>query len=296
MDDKTSNVNVDLELSAKAELKLDVTKSFNNLTSKPAEVIGNVFAAKRYMKNRDLLVEHQKMMIDDHYAAEKYELLKKAELIAIKKANAIDEGNLMIPFTSDIIPPIDALDIFFDREHYRTMLSNLVASTFDKTAPVHPTFVEIIKRMSECDFMLFQDLYNIGQTHDITVAKTILIPTEESSIPHEFDEELIVHFPKLGEFEPQSLIFTEHERSNSIVNLLNLGLLTMNSKFSDDRPLMLTSDERDNITNPAYQFVKETTHYENMVGFYEPEYLVTAIKTKLLFTSIAIDFYHVCVE
>lgn len=293
-DDK--RVNIDIGLEAKAEVKADFTDTINAFAVEPATVIGSAFAAWSYKRNRSLIQEQKMRAIDDYFEVEKYKQKKQIEYMATQEASKIKLENLRIPLESEISPPIQALDVFYDKEHYRTMLSKLIAATFDETAPIHPSFVEIIKRLTECDRNMIYDLFVYGETLDITVAKTSIIPNGNNSSIQEFTETLLVDYHNFGEFKPLSQKYTEQERSNSVFNLTNLGILTFDSKFNESKELQLRGNRIENISLPEFKFVRQSEYYKHLVDLYEPEYTVTALKVNLFFTSLGYDFYQVCIK
>lgn len=294
MKDKSST-KLDIGLSARAELKVDITEPINALTVNPATVLGEYFSAKLYKKYGDEILEQKIRQIEHKWAREKLEYIRETEHLAMTSIYKIDESNLKDPSPSDLIPPIIALDIFYDKDHYRKMLARLISSTFNQDAINHPSFVEIIKQLSNCDVNVLIDVFALGQTLDITVAKPVLVPRKNVTPSHESTEILILKYHDFGSYKPKSLKFKENEISNAIFNLTNLGILTFDSKFSHSKPLIFRGKPEEVILNDEFLFFRESETYKDFLSIYNKDYKIGVLYVSLYFTSLGRDFFEVCI-
>lgn len=296
MNNENKTTNSSIKISAKTEVTADVTQPIQNLLNEPFSIIGNLFSAILYLPTRKLTNLYLDKKMNDDFNRHKQQLLHDTELETIKNCSKISPDNLRNPAPSEVIPPVEALDIYFDKPHYRTMLSRLLSSTFDSSMPTHPSFVDIIKKLTECDVCLLRDLNTISLVYKITVAKLIVIPEPNFRSPVFPSETLLLKFTNFGEHTYESQQYSEHEISNSIFNLVNVGIIKFDSTFYTTDALHLPTDPIHNIDNQGFQFVKEKSLYKELVDYYEPAYKISALMSHLIFTSIGVDFFTVCIE
>lgn len=219
-----SPINLNLELSAKAEIKLDVTETFDAATLPGAKVVGSLFAAIIYDRYGQFITKTLRKKIEDEYETKKIELIKEVEHNTLIEIMKINESNRTHPKYSLVVPAIEALDVYYDEEHYRQMFSKLIASTMNisKYNDLHPSFSQIIKSISPSDAKILSIIENSLSTSSIKICRLIAKGENQCKSQH------ILIDLTIDEISEEEITF-------SINNLESLGLIDASlTSFNDD--------------------------------------------------------------
>lgn len=273
---------INVDISAKASLKLDLTEAGNELFKPGATVVGRLFAARIYSKKADFIQEQSIQYLNDQFEIEKHKLIKEAELLSLEKFLSIKEENITIPDPSNILPPIDALNIFYDKEHYRDMYARLIAISMDKSKYHHniPAYTEMIKQISDVDYVLLKHLYNSPEYWNI--GHLLMTFTYDIYMTHKFQSLKMLDFKynyKKG--------LTADIVSRSIDNLQRLGLIYVEQMDITDSSII------DKIGNPEITLMHKEFLSDNKRKPIEEKYIGQHLLT---FTNLGGSFISIMLE
>lgn len=212
-----------------------------------------------------------------HKWDEKAQELKMRQTIKLENLkkdleNNIDkiaEENLQDPKLSVVGPALEAAKFYMDEDEIRQIFAKLIASSMDKTQNeyVHPSFVEMIKMLSELDA---KNLYYLYTLNDETISKVRI----------EFDEggytDIYTHV-YLGNPETQDNSIIEP----SIDNLIRLKLIDVSyDEFKNDETLY--DKHRNNKLYLSYKNNREIElkHNKNMLDLLNSKKLIIDENTK----------------
>lgn len=143
--------------------------------------------------------------------------------IAEKVAN-ISEDKLIEPKLQVVGPAIEASKYFIEEKECREMFSNLVASACnsDLQSFVHPAFPEMIKQLS-CDDARFLMNFKYKATFPCVELYEL-----------DIDKKITPYYQKAFDLSGSRILYDEKQElgiTQSVDNLIRLGLLTLNKKI-----------------------------------------------------------------
>lgn len=267
-----------VDLGLKAEVSIDITEPVKNLVGGPSEIIGNLFSAFLYFPTRKIANLYKNKLDEDNFEREKRKLQQVAELNAIKHYKLIPQERLKDPNHSEIIPPIEALNVYFDKQYYREMISKLIASTFDSSKNVHPCYINIIQQLAEFELKLLHlmkksyklDSFDQASTfggENILAVKLVLIQNDSFEIIGEMSSTNSYYinpeyFDSLDNITPEEF---ELGMDLAILNLERLGLIKIekpNNFFVYSESEMAryhTNTPREIYKSDSFSFIKNIT-------------------------------------
>lgn len=267
-----------VDLGLKAEVSIDITEPVKNLVGGPSEIIGNLFSAFLYFPTRKIANLYKNKLDEDNFEREKRKLQQVAELNAIKHYKLIPQERIKDPSHSEIIPPIEALNVYFDKQYYREMISKLIASTFDSSKNVHPCYINIIQQLAEFELKLlhlmkknykldsFDQAYTFGG-ENILAVKLVLIQNNSFEIIGEMSSTNSYYinpeyFDSLDNITPEEF---ELGMDLAILNLERLGLIKIekpNNFFvhsENELSSYLANTPREIYKSDSFSFIKNIT-------------------------------------
>ncbi len=155
---------MEIKMPINLEIKTDITDSTNkiidNALEKPTKESGKALGTILEFFNNTILYPMQKYNL---YANNK--LNKFAEQLE-DKASKIPKKKITAPSINILGGAIEGLKYNLDEEHIKNMFLNILISdiNIDKKTDVLPSFIEIVKQLSNEDAIFLKKLYNIYKT------------------------------------------------------------------------------------------------------------------------------------
>lgn len=229
-----------------------VDNAVKNITDKPTQKIGTTLADIWYLVFGGISQAAEKRKLKYSYALQEFEKELK------EKISKIPEEKLIEPDIQIIAPTLEASKYCVEKETLRNMFSTLITSSMniDFNNIVHPSYIEILKHLSNFDAKLLVMIYQ----------------NDTSS------------FTNLIENNINNLYNLVKYLSTSFCNLENLGLICCNVdnayiKFYDDKNL-LDFDHLFEIIRDVLYFDKEYVSNQ-MNGYYTTyEYTYNSLFSK----------------
>lgn len=197
-----------------------------------------------------------------------------------QKTSKIPEEHFQMPKISILGPTLEALKYTIDEKMLRDMYINLLAASMDKRNDniVHPSYIDIIKRMSPVDAKIFSSIaFEMGYIPIIN--PTACIKNTNRFIPGIFPEWF---FPING--------LDIYEISASLVRLSKLGVLEL---------LFDRSVSDDNLYNPLRVSPILTSilndYKSKMVYLYSDEIIIKLRKSSLYINDYGKGFAKICI-
>lgn len=249
-----------------------VDNAVKNITDKPTQNMGTTFADIWYLVFGGISQAAEKRKLKYSYALQEFEKELK------EKISKIPEDKLVDPDIQIVAKALEESKYCVEKETLRNMFATLITSSMnmDFSNIVHPSYIEILKRLSDFD------------------AKLLLIIYQNDALS----------FTNLIEDNINDLYGFAKHLSYSFCNLDNLGLIYCNTdnahiKFYDDKNLfdydhlfeiirdVLYFDKKDicHKMNGYYTIYEQTynTYYSVFSKFYGK---VKSLRDNLFFVSI----------
>lgn len=238
-----------LPISVDVEVKADISDSVNeiakNTLDKPTKSIGNIGETILSFVHNFFLYPMQKYNIYAESKLEKYESDLKSRIDDINPEEIVESS------VNIIGPTIENLKYNLDEEHIKNMFTNILISDMTKSMKnkVQPSFIEIIKQLSNKDAKFIQTIrelqrVNIStliikdtniQTNGYTIINYVLIPSPNRTITP--DLITLDNLQRLGliKIEPGKFIVGEEEMCKNTFNYVkNHYRASENSEISYD--------------------------------------------------------------
>ena len=211
-----------------------IANSAKNITDKPTQNMGTTFADIWYLVFGGISQAAEKRKLKYSYALQEFENELK------EKISKIPEDKLIDPDIQIVAKLLEESKYCIEKETLRNMFATLITSSMnmDFNNIVHPSYIEILKRLSDFD------------------AKLLLIIYQHNALS----------FTNLIEANINDLYDFVKYLSNSFCNLDNLGLIYCNTdnahiKFYDDKNLF-DYDHLFEIIRDVLYFDKEDICYK----------------------------------
>lgn len=263
----------EIKVAVDADISDSANEVIKNSLSHPTRSVGDTVGTLIDFFNNTILFPLQKYNI---YAVDKLE--KYAEELR-SKANDIPEEKRATSSINILGPTMDALKYNLDEEHIKNMFINILTSdmNLDKKNYVLPSFVEIVKQLSNDDAKFLNTLYSIymeNKNQGFALVNIVLYKLNDSTSYITLDKYIVTSKNKaLRIIKINPLILD---------NLIRLGIIKL-----DDAVRFSQTDLYEN----GFSHIKN--NYKDI-----PKELGTiSYQSSILFiTDFGLQFLNVCVE
>lgn len=299
---------------ARLDLKLDMTELVNANFIATSQIRSLYRSAKLYMKHSDTIYfankkqQYNKHKQDLDKQSQRHEIeikdvihpqklskikaLETVQEITLDKVSKIRTKNIQNAKESILISNYEALNTYYDSDHYIFMFAKIIASAYDKTKNTHPLFTGFISNMSRNDALLLNDLYKISLKSKLEVTKPVVyINKVDNKIRYLQNEDFVINTQTLAKLDTQQL--NDNEISLAISSLIEAGLLKI------EEPIQFALRNHSStfeMPKETYPYFYESPLYKSYVKKY-PSDLIKCMNINVVFTSIGLLFAEtVCVN
>ena len=248
------------------KITADITDSANSLLKEPAKSTGSVVATFVDFFHNTVLLEAQKYNLKAVAILEKY----KEDLN--KQIASTPEEQSTEPSINIWGQTMDSLKWNMDdqQEHIREMFTKILLADINKAhkSKVQPSFIEIVKQLSQQDAEFLQSL---NRAKNVKMFSTMEIrwKNEKEVFQKVPGSPFIVMLHKTNRIEPEDKI--ELEDMKVINNLERLGIIKVKYEFNKPADKALCDvmffliNDRFPVPTPTREDYNKTTYYQGMI-------------------------------